>query len=135
MRVQDKIAPDVDEEMKQNARDRKGAILIDVSEEGVIGPEGCIIYLRWDGEHLVEDPTAAGVRNDFKLKAQTLQDLVLGELDPREAIAARLIEISGDRSIYDSEDILRVLTQLIEKMRTTVGNLKRKDHNDEGPTK
>jgi len=122
LRVQAQVAPDVPEELKRAVAGRKGALHIG---GGLFpdAPDGCLIYLRWDGEHLVEDPTPDGVRNDFYLEPQTLLDLTSGELDPREAVAARLVVIGGDRSIYDAEDILRVLTQLVEKMRK-VGSLK-----------
>ena len=98
------------EEMKVAGKGRKGQIII-------TGEDGCSLYLRWDGEHLVEDPDEDGVRNTFELASQTLLDLIEGELQPREAIAARLVIITGDRAIYDSEDILRVLTELVDKIK------------------
>jgi len=39
-------------------------------------------------------------------------DLTSGELAVREAVAARLIKVTGDRSLYDTEDIMKLLEEL-----------------------
>ena len=117
LKIQDKVAPDnIPESIKLAGKGRKGKIVI-TDDAG----EGCSIYLRWNGEHLVEDPDDTGVRNTFTLASQTLQDLIVGNLYPREAIAAHLVIITGERAIYDSEDILRVLTVLIDKIKKLSG--------------
>jgi len=47
----------------------------------------------------------------------TLLDLASAELQLREAIAARLVIITGDRSIYDREEMLQLFERFIADMR------------------
>jgi len=117
--IQDRIAPEVSNEVKAAGTGRKGRLVID-------GEDGGIFYLRWDGKRLVQDSDETDVRNDFYLHSQTLLDIATGELGVREAIAARLIRVTGDRSIYDAEDIMRLLEELQGKIikavqHTTLG--------------
>ena len=50
-----------------------------------------------------------GVRNTIELHEDTLIDICLDEYGPREAIAAGLIKISGDKSLYDSEEMMNII--------------------------
>lgn len=116
LRIQDRIAPNVPREIRQAGAGRKGRLFID-------GEDGGIFYLRWDGKELVEDKDDEGVRNDFYMHSQTLLDLSTGELGVREAIAAGLIRVTGDRSLYDQEDIAKLLEQLQVKITHSIGVL------------
>ena len=109
LQLQDRIAPPANEEAKRASAGRKGRLIID-------GEDGGIIYLRWNGKHLVEELDDSDVRNDFCMHAQTFQDLMTGELGAREALAAQLIQVTGDRSIYDEEDIMKMFEFLQRRM-------------------
>lgn len=109
LKIQGRVSPEVPAELKQAGKGRNGKLVIE-------GEDGGTFYLRWNGEELVLEDKPAEVRNEFYLHSQTLIDLVTGELEIREAAAARLIRVTGDRSLYDSEDIL----QLLEKLRDKV---------------
>jgi len=109
LKIQDRISMNVPQKIKAAGAGRKGKLIIE-------GEDGGIFYLRWNGEELVEEKDSAETRNEFYMHAQTLLDLASGELGVREAAAARLIRVTGGRSIYDSEDIMQLLEQLRDKM-------------------
>lgn len=109
LQIQDRITDDVPEDLRVSGAGRKAKICID-------GDDGGEMYLRWSGERLIEEDNPDGVRNKFSLHSRTLLDLATGELAAREAVAARLIHVSGDRSIYDAEDIMK----LFEKLQVTL---------------
>jgi len=113
LHVQDRIALSVPGEIKRAGAGRKGKLIVD-------GEDGGVFYLRWDGDELVEEHSDDNVRNIFYMHAQTLYDIATGELGIREAIAAQLIKITGDRSLYDSEDIMKLLEQFQSKITKTI---------------
>jgi putative sterol carrier protein len=110
LQIQDRVTDEVPEELRVSGAGRKAKITIDGKDDG--GE----MYLRWSGERLIEEADSVGVRNNFSLHSRTLLDLATGELKAREAVAARLIHVSGDRSIYDEEDIMK----LFEKLQATL---------------
>jgi len=114
LKIQDRIAPNVPGDIRKAGAGRKGRLFID-------GEDGGIFYLRWNGKELVEEEDASGVRNDFYMHSQTLLDLATGELGVREATAAGLIRVTGDRSLYDQEDIAKLLEQLQSKITRALG--------------
>jgi len=107
--VQASLTPEVPKELREAGKGRKGRLVIE-------GEDGGVFYLLWNGKELVEEDTDEDVRNDFIMHSTTLLDLATGELGVREAVAARLITITGDRSIYDTEDV----TQLLEKLQSNI---------------
>lgn len=113
LKIQSKLSAEVPIEIRKAGAGRKGRLVIESEDGGVF-------YLRWDGRELIEDDEETDVRNEFYMHSQTLLDLITGELGTREAIAARLIRITGDRSIYDTEDIMNLLEQLQTKIKATI---------------
>ena len=105
LKMQDKVDIEVSRTMKQAGAGRKARISID-------GEDGGEIFLKWTGDRLLEETSTDGVRNNFSIHAQTLFDLATGELGAREALAARLVTVTGDRSIYDQEDIVKLVEKL-----------------------
>jgi len=114
LKIQDRIAPNVPLEIRKAGAGRKGKLIVD-------GDDGGVFYLRWDGNELVEEEDDKETRNEFYMHSQTLYDLATGELDVRNAIAARLIKVTGSRSLYDSEDIMHLLEQLQKKITKVIG--------------
>lgn len=104
MKLQNKVPEEVPDSLKE-AAGRKAKIAIE-------GKDGGEMYIRWTGGSLVEEPESNDIRNTFTLHSQTLLDFTTGELGAREAIAARLVQVSGDRSIYDQEDIIKIFEKL-----------------------
>ena len=107
--LQGKFSPMVPIEIKQAGKGRKGRLFIE-------GEDGGVFYLRWNGTELVEEDNPEDVRNDFYMHSQTLLDLATGELGISEAIAARLITITGDRSLYDMADIMQLFEKLQDRL-------------------
>lgn len=105
LKVQSRLTDEVSPSLKRAGAGRKARVLIE-------GEDGGEIYLKWTGDMLVEEDSPDGVRNDFFIHAQTLFDLATGELGAREALAARLVRVTGDRSIYDQEDIVVLFERL-----------------------
>jgi len=105
LKVQDRLTIEVPPAMKQAGAGRKARIIIE-------GEDGGEMLLKWTGDRLTEERSPDGVRNDFIIHAQTLFDLATGELGAREALAARLVTVTGDRSIYDQEDIVKLFEKL-----------------------
>lgn len=109
LKIQARVSGEVPIELKQAGAGRKGKLTI-------LGDDGGTFYLHWNGEELVEMDNPDDVRNEFIMHSQTLLDLATGELGIREAAAAMLIKVTGDRSLYDSEDIVQLLEKLREKI-------------------
>jgi putative sterol carrier protein len=118
LKVQSKVTSEVSTVMKVAGSGRKARILIE-------GEDGGEIFLRWTGERLTEEDNSDDVRNDFIIHAQTLFDLATGEIGAREALAARLIMITGDRSIYDQEDIIKLFEKLQQILVLQLQQIKR----------
>jgi putative sterol carrier protein len=109
LKIQSRISGEVPLELKEAGRNRNAKLVVE-------GDDGGTFFLRWTGEELVREEDPSDVRNEFFMHSQTLLDLLSGELEIREAAAARLIRVTGDRSLYDSEDILQLLEKLREKI-------------------
>lgn len=105
LRIQKSVVSEISPELKIAGKGRKARVLID-------GEDGGEIYLEWTGHRLREVDNSDSVRNIISFHSQTLFDLATGELGARDALAARLIQVSGDRSIYDQEDIVKLFEKL-----------------------
>lgn len=114
LKIQDKVTSQVSPTLRRAGAGRKARINVDDEDGGVI-------IVKWDGHELKEDPSAEGIRNEFFIRSQTLFDLATGELEARAAVAARLIRVTGDRSIYDSEDMMKLLEKLQEVLAQQLG--------------
>lgn len=105
------VVSKVPAEARGLARGRKGRLL-------VVGEPSTVRYFRWTGERLVEERSPLGVRNTIQMHVDTFLDLLTQELKPREAVAAGLIQISGDlpesqgKVTYDREEFLQLLDRL-----------------------
>jgi len=110
LKRQDRYVYRVPYDVRLAGRNRKAKLIID-------GPAGDIFYIRFTGERLIEEFDDRDVRNEIILHEDTLLDLASAELQLREAIAARLVIITGDRSIYDREEMLQLFERFIADMR------------------
>lgn len=108
---QGKVASRLPAEAKRFGRGRKGRLVI-------TGEPSTVRYFRWTGERLVEEKSPLGARNTIQMHIDTFLDILDQELKPREAVAAGLIQITGDtpesqgKVTYDREEFLRVLDRL-----------------------
>ena len=108
LKEQGKVIPLIPIEKRWQGRGRKGRLVI-------YGPkEPTVKCFRWTGDRLVVEPDSPEVRNVVELHEDTLIDLALAEYGPREAIAAGLIKIAGDRSLYDSEEMMNIIEKFVQ---------------------
>lgn len=108
---QSEIVPNIPTELKVEGKGRRGKFIIS-------GDPSTIRYFIWNGISLVEDKSQHGdesnIRNIVEMHVDTLLDLMSGEYGMREAVAAGLIVITGDRSLYDREEWFNIFDKFIK---------------------
>jgi hypothetical protein len=83
---------------------RKGKLI-------VAGDEGGEFIFKVTPLGVVKDYSTENIRNEVWLEFETFQDIVIGELDPKVARARGLIKFTGDRSLYDSHEIMSIVEE------------------------
>ena len=83
---------------------RKGKLI-------VAGEEGGEFIFKVTSHGVVKDYLAEGIRNEIRMEFDTFQDIVIGELDPKVARARGQIQFTGDRSLYDSHEIMSIVEE------------------------
>lgn len=115
---QDAVSADLPAELKFQGRNRKARLII-------TGEPSTVRYFRWTGRELVDDGSPVGCRNTIEMHVDTLLDLATGLQRPREAVAAGLVQVTGDlpqaagKAFYDAEEFL----QLLDRMATRLTRL------------
>lgn len=108
---QDMLAQEVPLEARLSARGRKGRLIIR-------GNPSTVRYFRWTGYNLAEEKDASECRNTIEMTVDLFLSVVQGLIKPREAVAAGLIQVTGDlpastgKAIYDREEFLQLLDRL-----------------------
>ena len=98
-------------EKRKDVLGRKGELII-------TGDGGGSWIIRLTAHGPVKENTRTGIMHKFSLSEETLQDMILERLDPREAWDKGLINITGSRTLYHSEEIFQALEQwIIRKVR------------------
>lgn len=91
---------------------RKGRLII-------TGPEGGNFCVRLTTRGIFREDNEDDVRNEILMSDDTLLEIIIWAardpkdpgIDPRSAYANRYIQISGDRVLYDAEEIFSALEQ------------------------
>ena len=90
---------------------RKGQLIIE-------GPGGGSWIIRLTSMGAVRETSKSGILHKFWMRVETLQDLILERLDPREAWDKGLIKITGCHILYHSEELFQALEKwIIGKIR------------------
>jgi hypothetical protein len=98
-------------EKRKDVIGRKGELVVD-------GREGGRWIIRLTPAGAIRETSRSGILHKFWMTEATLQDLILGRLDPREAWDKGLIKISGERILYHSEEIFQALEKwIVDKVR------------------
>ena len=119
---QDMFAQEVSLEARLEAQGRKGRLVIR-------GQPGTVRYFRWTGYKLAEEPDPQGCRNTIEMTEDVFLSVAQGLIKPREAVAAGLIEVTGDlpqskgKAIYDREEFLQLLDRLFSGVMLQVKEL------------
>jgi putative sterol carrier protein len=87
------------------------------AELKVLGDEGGLFYLKYyEGKlHLLDEPCV--VRNKIVMKEDTFFDLIDGVISPRAAKAHRLIMVSGEEELYDTEELMQAVEDWLLEIR------------------
>lgn len=80
----------------------------------VAGDEGGEFIFKVTSYGVVEDDSPEGIRNVIWMDFGTFQDIVIRELDPKVARARDQIQFTGDRSLYDSHEIMRIVEEWMD---------------------
>jgi len=110
--IQSDVVQRVPLDLRWQGRGRKGALVI-------TGEPSTTRYFRWTGQRLIEEPSAEGVRNEIIMHNDTLLDIAAGQIGIREAVAAGFVKITGERSLYDREEIMQLFCEYLEKRLRT----------------
>lgn len=107
--------------------DKRAAVVGRRGKLIVTGPQGGQFIIRLTPVGLFRDDEGEGsIRNEILMSDETLMNIliwIVGDpgdrgLNPRNAYAERLIRITGDRVLYDAQEILDAVEKhAFEKMR------------------
>ena len=75
----------------------------------VAGEGGGQFIIKVTPYGVFSDDSTEDIRNVIWMDFGTFQDIVIGELDPKVARARDQIQFTGDRSLYDSHEIIRIV--------------------------
>ena len=105
------------------------------AELRVTGPEGCVLYFQYKGQHLqmLEGPPQIPYEELDKLLVDgdilnypsggddVLFDVIDGSLSPRAAHDRGYFRVNTDKKIYDTEEFLQAFEQFLDEMRLVLG--------------
>ncbi len=77
----------------------------------VAGEDGGEFIFKVTTYGVVKDDSTEGIRNVIWMDFGTFQDIVIRELDPKVARARDQIQFTGDRSLYDSHEIMGIVEE------------------------
>jgi len=90
---------------------RKGKLTVE-------GPEGGVFIIKLTPYGVYRDDSDTDIRNEVWMTDTTFQDIVVGELEPRTARARGQVLFGGNRSLYDSAEIIDVFEKwMVNKIR------------------
>lgn len=100
----------------------------------VTGPEGGVLYFRYQGQRLQmldQAPPVPYERLDkflvdgdllnYLSGDEVLLDVIDGSLSPRAALSHKYFRANTDKIIYDSEEFSQIFEQFLDEMRQVLG--------------
>ena len=105
------------------------------AELRVTGPEGCVLYFQYKGQHLqmLEGPPLISYEKLDKFLVDgdilnypgggddVLFDVIDGSLSPRAAHDRGYFRANTDKILYDTEEFLQAFEQFLTEMRLVLG--------------
>lgn len=104
------------------------------AELRVTGPEGCVLYFQYKGQHLqlLDGPPKLPYekRDKFLIDGDLLNypsgdevlfDVIDGSLSPRAAISRKYFRANTDKILYDIEEFAQAFEQFLNEMRLVLG--------------
>ncbi|MFH1646614.1 MAG: hypothetical protein ABID71_02835 [Chloroflexota bacterium] len=104
------------------------------AELRVTGPEGCVMYFQYKGQHLEMldgPPKVPYVKLDkflvdgdllnYPSGDEVLFDVIDGSLPPRAAISRKYFRTNSDKILYDTEYFAQAFEQFLNEMRLVLG--------------
>lgn len=83
---------------------RKGKLIVH-------GEQGGEFIIRVTRYGVFSDTSSDNIRNKIWMTDDTFEQIVTGKLDPKVARARDQLKFSGDRSLYDAAEIMKVFDQ------------------------
>ena len=105
------------------------------AELRVTGPEGCVLYFQYKGQHLQMldgPPNVPSEKLDRFLVDgdilnypsggdEVLFDIIDGSLSPRAARGRGYFRANTDKILYDTEEFIQAFEQFLSEMRLVLG--------------
>ena len=107
------------------------------AELRVTGPEGCVLYFQYKGQHLqlldkapslpyekLDKFLVDGDLLNYPSGDEVLFDVIDGSLTPRAAISRRYFRANTDKILYDTEEFASAFEQFLDVMQQVLGGKK-----------
>lgn len=121
--------------LNKDARQKLADIENKYAELRVTGPEGCVLYFQYKGQHLqmLEGPPSSipsaaldkflidGDLLNYPSGDEVLFDVIDGSLSPRAAISRKYFRANTDKILYDTEEFAQAFEQFLNDMRLVLG--------------
>ncbi len=86
----------------------------------VHGEQGGEFIIKVTPHGVFSDTSSDNIRNTIWMTDDTFEQIVTGKLDPKVARAREQLKFSGDRSLYDAEEIMQVFDQWMNSRLTPI---------------
>jgi hypothetical protein len=120
--------------LNKEARQKLADMENKYAELRVTGPEGCVLYFRYKGQHLqmLDGPPQIpyekldkflidGDLLNYPSGDEVLFDVIDGSLSPRSAISRQYFRANTDKTLYDIEEFAQAFEQFLNEMRLVLG--------------
>jgi hypothetical protein len=120
--------------LTKDARQKLADMENKYAELRVTGPEGCVLYFQYKGQHLqmLEGPPSVpyekldkflvdGDLLNYPSGDEVLFDVIDGSLSPRTAHSRGYFRANTDKILYDTEEFLQAFEQFLNEMRLVLG--------------
>ena len=124
--------------LSKDAKQKLADVENKYAELRVTGPEGCVLYFQFKGQHLqmLEGPPSVpyekldkflvdGDLMNYPSGDEVLFDVIDGSLSPRAAISRKYFRANTDKILYDIEEFAQAFEQFLDVMQMVLGGHKR----------
>ena len=121
-------------QLSEDARQKLADVENKYAELRVTGPEGCVLYFQYKGQHLQMLPGPPPVPYEkmdkflvdgdllnYPSGDEVLFDVIDGSLSPRAAISRKYFRANTDKILYDIEEFAQAFEQFLSEMRLVLG--------------
>ncbi|GAH88262.1 unnamed protein product [marine sediment metagenome] len=121
-------------QLSKDAKQRLADVENKYAELRVTGPEGCVLYFQYKGQHLqmldgspsvpyekLDKFLVDGDLMNYPSGDEVLFDVIDGGLSPRAAISRKYFRANTDKILYDTEEFAQAFEQFLNEMRMVLG--------------